>query len=98
MKFYIENFGDDSVGIQGFSCQVIIPNVVGVEESDWIEWCKGFLHELYSAETTSIIYTEKENEQLQNEYLWEQKVYEAAELYEEEMEKVKLDITIHFTE
>lgn len=59
MKFRIINYGDPSVGINGFETTAVIPNI-GYDEKEWREWCESFLHEMYSSETKSIIMTEED--------------------------------------
>jgi hypothetical protein len=60
MKFYIFCWGDPSVGDYGFNAEVILPNVIGADDCEWVEWCKKSLNELYGEYDKIYIYTQEE--------------------------------------
>jgi hypothetical protein len=80
MQFVVLNHGDNDVGISGFQIEVSMPNI-GFDEVDWREQCESLLHELYSAEVKSEIYTKQDfNEAFNAE---EPEEYEVPRVYQE---------------
>ncbi len=56
--FYIENYGDPSVGISGFRAKVTLRDPIGYDEED-IQFMKGMFADHYDVPVTQV-YTEKE--------------------------------------
>ena len=68
MKFIVICSGDHGVGDYGFSTEVVLPNVIGADDCEWIEWCKKSINELYGENDKVYIYTEAEYEKAVDDY------------------------------